>query len=800
MALFKISKGSQANLDKQKKSQGYVWVTEDEHAMYVDMSDTERVKLYDYLDTDVDYLKTTIEKKTNTSVMPNDSGDIKTKYRIAQKGNTGDAVWYYKICDLPINNTGNYASAVISGRIGGWTSSTISSINALVYNSGTPGIALWDITGAASNMSSVWNAADLVLYVNSTTGTTAAATATLYIKCSGSFVFDLDLELFQNTANISFDGTYLTTTPTGTLATKSSTTSQRVELVNNNLLVNGTSVVLTNKGNAGTATTLKDAREINGTRFDGSQNITTEHWGTARTFTIKDSSTHYGTGVSVNGSKDVTLVLPSEINASVTSAGAFTEAADINLTGDVTGTSSSKKGWTITTTLASSGVTAGEYGPPSNVSPGVSGTFKVPYFSVDSKGRITAASTKTITLPTDTKVTNTLATTTKAYLTGTTSSTTNTGTQIFDTGVYLGTTAGELVATTFTGALNGNATSATTAATANAVAWSNVTSKPSYYDAKAIKSITRSGTTFTYTCLDGTTGTFTQQDNNTTYTSLKNPYSLTIQGNGTSLGSYDGSAAKTINITYSNVGAAPVSHTHSYIPLSGGTMSSSGAQIQRPGSSVTWINGRANAFIRISSYSGYNSIYSLKTTDGDWSCGVYSNNRLFWTYCTDTNYNAGTNSTTSQMSLTPEGYLTATRVYNAVWNDYAEFRKAETIEPGRVVIENCSGEMKLSTKRLQPGASIISDTFGHAMGETDENKTPLAVAGRVLAYPYEDRHTYPLGAAVCSGPNGTVSLMTREEIMTYPERIVGTVSEIPEYETWGEDNIKVSGRIWIKVR
>lgn len=33
----------------------------------------------------------------------------------------------------------------------------------------------------------------------------------------------------------------------------------------------------------------------------------------------------------------------------------------------------------------------------------------------------------------------------------------------------------------------------------------------------AIKSITRSGTTFTYTCLDGSTGTFTQQDNNTTY-------------------------------------------------------------------------------------------------------------------------------------------------------------------------------------------------------------------------------------------------------------------------------------------
>jgi hypothetical protein len=48
------------------------------------------------------------------------------------------------------------------------------------------------------------------------------------------------------------------------------------------------------------------------------------------------------------------------------------------------------------------------------------------------------------------------------------------------------------------------------ASTATNVAWTGVTGKPSYYDAKAIKSITRSGTTFTYTCLDGTTGTFTQ--------------------------------------------------------------------------------------------------------------------------------------------------------------------------------------------------------------------------------------------------------------------------------------------------
>ena len=65
---------------------------------------------------------------------------------------------------------------------------------------------------------------------------------------------------------------------------------------------------------------------------------------------------------------------------------------------------------------------------------------------------------------TDQKVKNTLNTTAKAYVTGTTSAATGIGEQVFDTGVYLDTTAGKLVATTFAGALQGNATTATSAA------------------------------------------------------------------------------------------------------------------------------------------------------------------------------------------------------------------------------------------------------------------------------------------------------------------------------------------------
>ena len=78
---------------------------------------------------------------------------------------------------------------------------------------------------------------------------------------------------------------------------------------------------------------------------------------------------------------------------------------------------------------------------------------------------------------TDTKVTNTLKTDTKYYLTGTTSSTTNTGTQIFDTGVYVDTTAGKLVASSFSGPLIGDVTG-NCSGSAGSVAWSGVTGKP----------------------------------------------------------------------------------------------------------------------------------------------------------------------------------------------------------------------------------------------------------------------------------------------------------------------------------
>lgn len=142
-------------------------------------------------------------------------------------------------------------------------------------------------------------------------------------------------------------------------------------------------------------------------------------------------------------------------------------------------------------------------------------------------------------------------------------------------------------------------------------------------------------------------------------------------------------------------------------------------------------------------------------------------------------------------------------ITGAVWNDYAEYRESDCEDFGYVLTENGDDTLSKTTERLQHFAGISSDTWGFCQGETEKAKTPIAVAGRVLAYPYRALDEYKPGDCVCAAPDGTVDIMTREEIQQYPDRIVGTVSCVPTYETWGSgdrDPVQVNGRIWIKIK
>lgn len=249
-----------------------------------------------------------------------------------------------------------------------------------------------------------------------------------------------------------------------------------------------------------------------------------------------------------------------------------------------------------------------------------------------------------------------------------------------------------------------------------------------------------------------------------------------------------------------------------YLPLAGGTMT--GAINFNMAQNYMMMRYRNSSITKGTLPSASSPMYLVGSFD---SAGVAAANRINLLYGDVTTdgttrtyiyaYDFTSGSTTSAyMSITcslggtTKRTYTNAQIYGAVWNDYAEFRSSNYNRPGYCVIEHDDGILTQATERLMPGACIVSDTFGFAIGETKEADTPIAVTGRVLAYTYRDRYEYHAGMCVCSAPNGTVDIMTREEIMMYPDCIVGIVSEIPEYETWGEYDVAVDGRIWIKVK
>ena len=237
-----------------------------------------------------------------------------------------------------------------------------------------------------------------------------------------------------------------------------------------------------------------------------------------------------------------------------------------------------------------------------------------------------------------------------------------------------------------------------------------------------------------------------------------------------------GSAAYTASTAYATSG-----HTHSY--AGSGSVGGAAYYASSLGNSSNSFTASLNQTTLLSAINNNKrqwAIERLNATD---------NGMVVHYYDTSGNWIA-------QKRLWQEGDL----ITGAVWNDYAEYRSQnEIIEPGYVTYCDDDGKLKKTVKKLQKFEGIVSDTFGFAIGETEENKTPLAVSGRVLVYGNKDDRFHS-GDAVCAGPGGVVCKMTRKEIILFPDRIVGIVSEVPTYETWGTSNIKVNGRIWIKVR
>ena len=482
---------------------------------------------------------------------------------------------------------------------------------------------------------------------------------------------------------------------------------------------------------------------------------------TTKTVTLPpDNNTTYS--LSVDANKKVTLTGSNGVVTGVT----FNNGKNIGIT---------QSGANLT--IAHDTFTTTE-GTKTTAAPAHGTSFDVLDSITTSNGHITGFVKKTVTLPadnnTDTNVTQTAKSDNVNYpLLGAYAASPTSGTAagtVYDTGMHMNPSTNTITATTFAG----NATSATKLATAR---------------------------------------------------------TITLTGSITGSGSFDGSGDLSI--------ATTTNHSHSYLPLAGGTMTgllkfaagNAMPNFNSPTVVATYVNNDSTQGL------GYANTSSLKVgyanmlnNHGNTSVAIgtavwqhnpwsLSSPKYVWgqsfqdsTVSTDTGnitIVCAANSTAGGYAahlcvdggIATLGTIYSGKTYGAVWNDYAEYRsQKEEIKPGYCVVSADNGQVSKTTEKFQACDGIVSDTFGFAIGETDECKTPLAVAGRVLAYCEGDRYTYHAGDTVCAGPDGKVVKMTREEIREWPDRIVGIVSEIPEYETWGSGNVAVNGRIWIKVK
>ena len=143
--------------------------------------------------------------------------------------------------------------------------------------------------------------------------------------------------------------------------------------------------------------------------------------------------------------------------SSATTAITAINIASFSLTGDVTGSTTS--GHSVATTLAASGVSSGSYGPSAGGTLSNTSSFTVPYVTFDTKGRATAASSKTYTLNipanTDVSVTQNAAITTSGeypvILANSTATTAVTGSVNKTSSLKYNPSTGVLSATKFSG-------------------------------------------------------------------------------------------------------------------------------------------------------------------------------------------------------------------------------------------------------------------------------------------------------------------------------------------------------------
>lgn len=181
----------------------------------------------------------------------------------------------------------------------------------------------------------------------------------------------------------------------------------------------------------------------------------------------------------------------------------------------------------------------------------------------------------------------------------------------------------------------------------------------------------------------------------------------------------------------------PTSHTHGNITNAGAIGTTAGLMIQTTTSGVL----TALAAGTTSQYLRGDGTWQTVTMPSGLTAGSTNSGYLNYSGTTRTagQLYGGTTAAASTTRLNYDGYFYATRVYNAVFNDYAEyFEKGENVEAGDVIMKapGSNKYIKSAAAYEKKVVGVFSDSYGHLLGGTGEeddekNFIPIGLAGRV---------------------------------------------------------------------
>lgn len=133
------------------------------------------------------------------------------------------------------------------------------------------------------------------------------------------------------------------------------------------------------------------------------------------------------------------------------------------------------------------------------------------------------------------------------------------------------------------------------------------------------------------------------------------------------------------------------------------------------------------------------------------------------------NFTLGTTDPTATTRLNGECYFYATRVYNSYYNDYAEGfvpEKFLTYDEckNRIVEVNDYGEVRLASPMSKRCIGIVSDSYGHLIGASEEEvidnkKIPIGMAGTLPVDSEDTVSSNNIGKFICSGEDGKARVL-----------------------------------------